>query len=99
MRLQYPVILTPDEKFLMVTSRDVPEFISQGDSVEDALWMASDGLECALSFYFEMGKRIPMPSPQREGERMATLRRSISNRALRWNTTGRIGKQRSKLRG
>jgi hypothetical protein len=35
--LAYPVELTPDGKFLMVTFPDIPEANSQGDSVEDAL--------------------------------------------------------------
>ena len=60
--LAYPVELTPDGKFLMVTFPDIPEANSQGDSVEDALKMAADALETALDFYFDAGRPVPVPS-------------------------------------
>ena len=56
--LAYPVELTPDGKFLMVTFPDIPEANSQGDSVEDALKMAADALETALDFYLDAGRPV-----------------------------------------
>lgn len=45
-----------------VTFPDVPEAITEGDSLEEALGHAGDALESALAFYTEEGKDLPRPS-------------------------------------
>ncbi|MEI9967329.1 MAG: type II toxin-antitoxin system HicB family antitoxin [Terracidiphilus sp.] len=44
----------------VVTFPDIPEAITQGDNVDDAMHHAADALESALDFYFEEGRRVPM---------------------------------------
>ena len=83
--LAYPVELTPDGKFLMVTFPDIPEANSQGDSVEDALNMAVDALETALDFYFDAGRPVPAPSKPKRGQHMVELRASIAAKVLLLN--------------
>jgi antitoxin HicB len=53
--LAYPVTLTPDRKDggFVVTFHDIPEAITQGETVEEALAMAAEALESAMDFYFE----------------------------------------------
>ena len=60
----YPVHLEPaEEGGFVVTFPDVPEAITQGEDLEEALLQAQDALETALSFYISGKKDIPTPSP------------------------------------
>lgn len=67
----YPVTLTrasevePKDKGYVVTFSDVPEAITQGDDRVDALRMAAEALELALSFYVEKGVALPKSSARR----------------------------------
>ena len=83
--LAYPVELTPDGKFLMVTFPDIPEANSQGDSVADALKMAADALETALDFYFAAGRPVPAPSKPKRGQHTVELRASVAAKVLLLN--------------
>jgi antitoxin HicB len=59
--LTYPATLTPDQDDggYVVTFRDVPEAITQGEDVEEALRNAADALTVALEFYAEGKERFP----------------------------------------
>ncbi|HSS76299.1 MAG TPA: type II toxin-antitoxin system HicB family antitoxin [Thermoanaerobaculia bacterium] len=61
----YPVTLTPDETDggFVVTFKDLPEAITQGETVEDALVEAADALEEAIAGRIQRGDPIPEPSP------------------------------------
>ncbi|HEX4961828.1 MAG TPA: type II toxin-antitoxin system HicB family antitoxin [Thermoanaerobaculia bacterium] len=63
----YPVTLTPDETDggFVVTFKDLPEAITQGETVEDALTEAADALEEAIAGRIQRGDPIPEPSPAR----------------------------------
>jgi antitoxin HicB len=56
-----------------VTFRNVPEAITEGDTIEDAYANAVDALETALSFYVEDRKPFPVPGKPARGERMVEL--------------------------
>ena len=58
---------------IVVTFRDVPEAITQGDTFEDALDMAEDALRTAMEFYDEDGKTYPTPSEPQHGDVMIAL--------------------------
>ncbi len=58
----YPVVLTPDDGSFLVTFPDVPEAITFGATEAEALDMAVDALESALSFYVDDRKPLPVPS-------------------------------------
>ncbi|WAR46907.1 type II toxin-antitoxin system HicB family antitoxin [Methylomonas rapida] len=59
----YPVMLeSQPEGGFVVTFPDIPEAITQGEDVEDALNHAVDALETALSFYVDDRKPLPVPS-------------------------------------
>jgi len=68
-RFVYPATLTPDteEGGFVVTFIDVPEAITQGEEVEDALREAADCLEEAIANRIVMGLPIPRPSPVKKG--------------------------------
>lgn len=60
----FPVTLTPDRDDcgFVVTFRDLPEAITQGDSVEQSLSEAADCLEEAIAARIDEGLEIPKPS-------------------------------------
>lgn len=74
-RFTYPVILTPDEADggYVVTSRDVPEVVTQGESIEDAISEAEGALEAAIEMRIDDGMDVPVPSTKRRGEHLASL--------------------------
>ncbi|MBL0174899.1 MAG: type II toxin-antitoxin system HicB family antitoxin [Ignavibacteria bacterium] len=62
----FPVKLTKQpEGGFVVTFPDVPEAITQGESIDDALLHAVDALETGLSFYIDARKPLPVASPPR----------------------------------
>lgn len=72
--MQYPARLTPDSNGgFVVTFRDVPEAITQGDTVAEALEMAADALLISVDFYLERGVPMPHPSAALGGEFLVTL--------------------------
>jgi len=56
-----------------VTFRDVPEAITEGQTLEEARLNAVDALESALSLYIADRQALPVPSPAKRGERMVSL--------------------------
>ena len=68
--LDYPVILEAQpEGGFVVTFPDVPEAITQGEDIDEALMYAIDALESALSFYVDDRKPLPKPSKPKRGQR------------------------------
>lgn len=58
----YPVLLTPDGDAVLVTFPDIPEAVTFGKTEAEALEMAVDALETALSFYVDDRRPLPVPS-------------------------------------
>lgn len=69
----------------VVTFRDVPEAITQGDSDAEAMAMAEDVLVSAMDFYFEDRRAVPSPSAPLDDERLVELPASISAKVLLLN--------------
>ncbi len=71
----FPVVLTPDKKAggFVVTCRDVPEVVTQGETIEDAISEAEGALEAAIEVRLEDGMSIPAPSARKRGEHLACL--------------------------
>ncbi|MBI3301739.1 MAG: type II toxin-antitoxin system HicB family antitoxin [Deltaproteobacteria bacterium] len=61
----YPATLTPDEQDggFVVRFVDLPEAVTQGDDVPDALQQAADCLEEAIAGCIRRNEAIPRPSP------------------------------------
>lgn len=79
----YPVLLTPDEDDggFVVTFRDLPEAITQGDSVEEALAQARDCLEEAFANRIAMDLPIPGPAEAAQGEHSVALCTQMAGKA------------------
>jgi antitoxin HicB len=65
----YPVVLSrqPEGGYTVVFP-DVPEAITQGEDVDEALLYAVDALEAALSFYVASRRPLPSPSKPKRGQ-------------------------------
>jgi antitoxin HicB len=85
--LAYPVTLITDKKDggFVVTFCDIPEAITQGDTVEEALAMAAEALESAMDFYFEDKRPVPMPSPAKRRQHVVELPLSLSAKVFLLN--------------
>jgi antitoxin HicB len=74
--LQYAAKLTPgraSEGGYTVTFRDIPEAITEGCTVEEALKFAAESLELALEHYLDERRPVPIPTAKQKGEYIITL--------------------------
>ena len=70
--MRYPAHFEPaPEGGFVVTFRDIPEAITQGDTESEAMAMAEDALLTAMEFYFEDKRSVPLPSAAKRGEAAA----------------------------
>jgi len=84
--MKYPATFTPaEEGGFVVTFRDIPEAITQGDDEAEALEMAADSLLSAMEFYFEDRRPVPPASAAQQGERLITLLPSVAVKVLLLN--------------
>jgi antitoxin HicB len=83
--MRYPIHIKPDGKHFLVTFPDIPEALTQGETVEEALAMAAEALETALDFYFEQPREVPYPSRIKRGGKFVELPASLSAKVLLLN--------------
>lgn len=69
----------------VVTFRDIPEAITQGDTEAEAMEMAADALLTSMDFYFEDRRAVPAPSDPLPGERLVHLPASVAAKVLLLN--------------
>lgn len=81
--MRYPAQFeAADEGEFVVTFRDIPEAITQGETEAEALEMAEDVLFSAMESYFEDKRPVPMPSALKPGERLVSLPISVWAKVL-----------------
>jgi len=83
--MRYPAKLIQENSGYVVTFRDIPEAITQGETLEEALGMAADALETAMVFYFEDARPAPRPSKRQAGEYYVDLPASFAAKILLLN--------------
>ena len=85
-RFSFPVTLTTDEVDggFTVTFRDLPEAITQGENIEDALNEAADCLEEAIANRVIRRLEIPTPSEASKNEYLITTPLQTSFKASIW---------------
>ena len=90
-RFQYPVLLTPaDEGGYVVTCRDLPQLVTQGETVQDSPEQASDAMDEVVCGVPDRGYRF---SGAEQGQtagtsRLSTGRDRCKGCALRRNASG-----------
>ncbi len=84
----YSATLNPDEKDggFVGTFRDLPEAISQGEAVEDALREATDCLEEAIANRIVVGLPIPQPTTTNQPEHAISLAAQMAAKAALYST-------------
>jgi antitoxin HicB len=95
----YAVKLTPDKKDggFVVTCRDLPEAITQGESIEEALNEAADCLEEAIAARIDDACDIPMPSASKRGEHLVSVPPSMALKAAVYLAVREAGISNSEL--
>ena len=84
--MRYPARFAPaKEGGFVVTFRDIPEAITQGDTLDEATTMAEDVLVSAMDFYFEDRRAVPPPSQPKRGEHLIGLAPSVAAKVLLLN--------------
>ena len=85
-RFSFPVTLTTDEVDggFTVTFRDLPEAITQGENIKNALNEAADCLEEAIANRVIRRLPVPVPSEANENEYMVTTPLQTSFEASIW---------------
>ena len=71
----YPAKMIPDGRSagFVVTFRDIPEAITQGEDIADAIFQAIDCLEEAIAGRLRLEEIIPQPSRSRKDEHLIPL--------------------------
>ncbi|MDQ2924714.1 MAG: type II toxin-antitoxin system HicB family antitoxin [Acidobacteriota bacterium] len=85
--MQYPVRLVRQRgaNNYAVYFPDIPEALTCGDDLADALRQAVDALETALDFYFEDKRPIPLPSAPKRGQKLVELPPTVAATVLLHN--------------
>lgn len=83
--MKYPATFTEEDGGFVVTFRDIPEAITQGDDEAEALTMAKDVLVSAMEVYFDEKRQVPAPSAPQPGDRLIALPASIAVKVLLLN--------------
>ena len=81
-RFTYPVTLTPDPAGgFVVSSRDIPELVTQGETPNHAVEQAEGALQAAIEMRIDDGLAIPAPTALEVGEQAASLPVSTAMKA------------------
>ena len=98
-RMIYPIRLTPDsvDGGFIVTCRDFPEVITQGETLSGCLAEAADCLEEAFASRIKRGVDIPDPSQLQDGEELVAVPLSMSLKAALYQAMKEEGISKSEL--
>lgn len=84
--MRFPARFEPaEEGGYVVTFRDIPEAMTQGEDDQDAMVMAEDVLISAMDFYFDDRRPVPAPSKLQPGEKYVELPASVSAKVILLN--------------
>jgi antitoxin HicB len=83
-RFEYAVKLTPaEEGGFVVSCRDLPQLITQGENMEQSLAEASDAMDEVFAAYMQIGLPMPAPSKLRKHEyRVSAAAETVAKAAL-----------------
>ncbi|MGP8245874.1 MAG: type II toxin-antitoxin system HicB family antitoxin [Bryobacteraceae bacterium] len=73
--MEYPARFVKDKASggFVVTFPDVPEAITEGETLNEAMAMAQEALELALTFYVEASRDLPKPGTLKKGMRLVPV--------------------------
>ncbi len=97
MKTAFPVRLTPVENEVIVTARDLPEVVTSGRNEAEALEMAEDAIDVAVSFAIDDGAVVPEPSEPEVGEVLVSLPAQTAAKLAVWRAFLAAGISKSEL--
>lgn len=80
-----------------VSSRDLPLLHSVGDTIEEALLEAKDGIITAISLEMDMRRPIPVASPPEKGEYLVVAPVLVAMKAALYNAMIETGTRKADL--
>gem|GEM_PF-463212 len=87
----YPVNVHFENGHYWSSCLDIPEAHSAGDTLDELLANAPEGIALALSIYVEQGRAIPLASPLKEGQRLIYLPALVCAKIALWNALCKKG--------
>lgn len=96
-RFEYAVLLKPDGDGFVVTCRDLPALITQGDDEANTLREAADAMDEVFAVYMKQGLDFPVPSKAKRGERMVAPPAETVAKAALYTAMGEAGISKSQL--
>ncbi|PHM51601.1 hypothetical protein [Xenorhabdus hominickii] len=96
---QYPVKLEHDEltQSYVVSCRDLPLMNSVGESIDEALLEAVDGIVTAIAIEIDERRPIPFGSEARDGEYIVNVPVLVAMKAALHNSMIETGTRKSEL--
>lgn len=96
-RFSFPARLGRDGAMVNVSFRDLPDCLTYGKGIKDALKMAEDCLDEGIAARIAAGERIPLPSRPRSGERLVAPPPQTAAKAALYLALGEAGVSKSEL--
>jgi antitoxin HicB len=98
-QFSYGIKLTRDitDGGFVISCRDFPEAITQGESIKESLIEAADCLEEAVAARIDDGRDIPEPSALKRNERAVSMRASMALKAAVYLAVREAGIGKSEL--
>ena len=87
----YGVAIVTEGADHVVTVRDLPEVVTAGSSLEEALALAADAIEVAVAGRMEDDEALPRPSRPRKGEHPLALPAQLAAKASIYSAWKRAG--------
>ncbi len=94
---QYPLELHEESTGVWLSCLDVPEMNASGDTLDEALAEALDGMESALSLYVEQRRKIPPASVPQARNPVLRLPALTVAKIMLWNALLDEGMSRAEL--
>lgn len=93
----YAVNVVQDVGSFWSSCDDIPEAHSAGDTLEELLANAAEGLQVAMSIYVDQLRHIPKASPPKEGQHVIRLPALAVAKAELWNAMRDKGMRKADL--
>lgn len=93
----YAISVTEEAGSFWSSCDDIPEAHSAGDTLEELLTHAAEGLEVALSIYVDQLRHIPKASPPKEGQHVIRLSALVVAKVELWNAMRDKGMRKADL--
>ena len=93
----YGVSIHEEDGDFVVSVRDLPEVVTSGSSIEEALELAADAIEVIVAGRMEDEQDLPVPSKARKGEHAVALPAPMAAKAAVYHAWKESGLKKTEL--